>query len=176
MMKAILTIEFDKPSDLHEAVSRLRGDVKVRGESFNIVMPDRVVAGDATVNLVGDAVEKHTADVVAGANARKPRSDAGQPRAPYKPRAVKEENASPAAPATPAAGEQSTPAAAGADAKAPTFDDVKDALQKVHDKAGLGMDSCVKLLQSFGTNRVTGIKPEQFAQFVASARALVGGK
>ena len=129
---------------------------------------------------------------------RKPRSDAGQPRGPYKTTTTGEPAASepgatatsvattPAAPATPtnpaaptgseASPAASTPPSAGTSAAAGTAlteADARAALKVVSDTPGLGMQTCLGALHSFGVDRITKLPKEEYANFIAKCRKIV---
>lgn len=127
---------------------------------------------------------------------RKPRADAGKPRGPHKStttgepaaseavRAANSDAETAAAPATPtnsaapqqtghsavSAGENiAAPAAAAADPSKLTIDDVRAAIARISGTKGLGMQGCMDILKEFSVLRVTDLKQEQYAKFIASA-------
>lgn len=126
---------------------------------------------------------------------RKPRNDAGKPRGPYKTSNNAGENqaeaqagssgaaapvpvpvgvdspVSPApAPAAPVADKAESPSVATPAAAAPlTEADARAALKRINETPGLGMEAVMTHLRDFGVNRVTLLKPEQYADFVKRA-------
>lgn len=132
--------------------------------------------------------------------ARKPRSDAGKPRGPYKPRETStgEPAASepgytgegipartpPAAPATPTTSSAPAPAAASsaptstqampvAEEFPATLDGARAAMKKLNDTPGLGMDACIASLKAHGVNRISDLPQEKFAEFIKYVLAQV---
>jgi hypothetical protein len=80
-----------------------------------------------------------------------------------------------AAPATadaqaPEAQRTEPPASAAAE---PTFDDARDAMGRINATASLGMPECIAHLASFGINRISLLKKEDFARFIAEANAKI---
>jgi hypothetical protein len=127
--------------------------------------------------------------------ARKPRADAGKPRGPYKTNgepaasvpgaADATASAKPEAPATPANSAAPEKAPAEGDkpqpsgvvpataAAEPTLDDARAALARINAVPGLGMEACLAHLAEFGTDRITLLKKEHYARFIAAADAKV---
>lgn len=134
----------------------------------------------------------------AGKKPRKPRNDAGKPRGPYKtnggpaastpadqadvaassaaapvsptnaaaPAVANTDGVSPAKAESPNSGSGATPPAAAAPL---TEADARAALKRINETPGLGMEAVMAHLRDFGTNRASLLKPEQYADFIASA-------
>lgn len=104
---------------------------------------------------------------------RKPRSDAGQPRGPYKPR---EETAAPAQTVPDAAPAQSAAPAAAAPAPAApkelTIDDLKAAMTVLSKKHGI--EANMKLLAQFGTEKVSALPKDKYAAFHEAVQKAAG--
>lgn len=124
---------------------------------------------------------------------RKPRADAGKPRGPHKanndgaqapapqgqaageqqpgssPDTVSPNSAAPQAMVTSTPGGQTLPPAAAADPSKLTIDDVRAAIARISGTKGLGMQGCMDILKEFNVLRVTDLKQEQYAKFIASA-------
>jgi hypothetical protein len=60
-----------------------------------------------------------------------------------------------------------------ASAAEPTFDDARDAMGRINATASLGMPECIAHLASFGINRISLLKKEDFARFIAEANAKI---
>lgn len=133
---------------------------------------------------------------VAEKPARKPRSDAGQPRGPYNKDAapaapvapaheVKSAEPAPSAAATPtptpvtaapsAAAPQAPATSTAPSGAAPTHADATAALREMNKVKGLGMDACVGLLKDYGALSVSKLQPEQLPEFVATIKARIAG-
>lgn len=152
LMTIKITLEFGNAADAREALDKL----------FPLVV--------VSAPQLKDEVPPETPGPSADAKVRKPRADAGQTRGPYKPRAAvlpELPQALPQAqsPATPLAG----PKAADVAAEKPTFDAVKAALDKLHEKRG--MEACRTLLLKHGNGRASQIKPEDYAAVLAEIGA-----
>lgn len=85
-----------------------------------------------------------------------------------------------AAPAAAASPETAAPAPAPQQASAaanvaptpgaaPTLDDARAALGRINKTPGLGMPACMTHLQDFGVNRISAVKPEDYARFIKEA-------
>jgi hypothetical protein len=115
----------------------------------------------------------------AAKRARKGRSDAGQPRGAYKPRETAEPTPAAPEPAAPPASAQSAPAVSGpapTAAVAPTQADARAALHALNDVQGKGMDACLKVLKKFDVMRVSDMKAEKYAEFIAACQAEAAAK
>jgi hypothetical protein len=99
------------------------------------------------------------------APAEKPKNPRGRPR-----RQVADPLPEPAAP------EAEVTATPEAEAQAPaqqshTLDDVREALMGVQNKTPGDMTACLAILEKFGAKRVSEVKPEDFAGFIAACKA-----
>ena len=175
-MKATLTLEFDNAAALHAFVDRMRGKEPM---PITINIP---AGGDAQRSMTAEPAAEKT---------RKPRSDAGKPRGPYKtngePAAgeaqqetakASAESSSPTTTDSPDArvAEQRTvnPPEAGANpVGGPTLDDAKAALGRIKDTKGLGTPTCIGHLQSYGVNRISDLPKEKYAEFIKAADELI---
>ena len=189
-MKATLTLEFDNAAALHAFVDRMRSkDAPMPGAFIpaNVLGAPRPVANEPVpVQTQGAGSDK----------TRKPRSDAGKPRGPYKKgeettgeatgsdatsvaQTAPNTDASPS-PTTSAAPTPSTASAVSdaakptpSDAAEPTLDDAKAALGRIKDTKGLGTPTCIGHLQSYGVNRISDLPKEKYAEFIQAADALI---
>jgi hypothetical protein len=191
-VKASITLEFDNPASLYAAVDRLRG----KDVSFTVSIPPTAKLGDLEprpaipVTPTGEVIAQPVVE-----KTRKPRADAGKPRGPYKTNgepaasvpgaADATASAKPEAPATPANSAAPEKAPAEGDkpqpsgvvpataAAEPTLDDARAALARINAVPGLGMEACLAHLAEFGTDRITLLKKEHYARFIAAADAKV---
>ena len=125
---------------------------------------------------------------------RKPRSDAGKVRGPYKtaggaPDGTPSTTApTSAAPASPPAPEPAAPVqdgvllpeptvatpTGGAPAAADlTIDDARAALKRINNTKGLGTPVCIGHLQGFGVNRISDLPKDQYAEFIRRADEMI---
>ena len=153
-MKPSLTVQFDSLEEMQEfleAVNGLKTEIKM------VTLPTT----DATAPLPTPEGKKE----------RKPRSDAGQPRGPYK---RKEETQSPAqgdeaaAPATqtPVATPPTAPAAAAPEAPKGelTITDVRAAM------TGRSTEKNIALLKKFGAMKSSDLPTAKYADFIAACK------
>lgn len=99
-----------------------------------------------------------------GKKPRKPRSDAGQPRGPYK---TTEKSEAPAAPATVPAEKSAAPEAAGQAAE-PTIADVRAAMEVLSKKRGI--EANMKALRDYGVQRVSELPAAKYGEFIAKIK------
>lgn len=191
-MKITVTKEFGSPE---EAAAWLR---VFSGEPVHTVVVPRITSVADANELIepilgtGKALPGQTPEK----KPRKPRNDAGKPRGPYKtnggpaasePGTTADSVATtPAAPVSPTnaaapekasaeASKESTGATVGVASTAPaaaaplTEADARAALKRINQTPGLGMEAVMTHLRDFGVNRITLLKPEQYAAFIQAA-------
>lgn len=170
--------------------------VKSRDTDFVVPEPIRVDADGVAIDPVQQGMAQEPAQQTK--KPRKPRNDAGKPRGPYKtnggpaastpadqadvaassaaapvsptnaaaPAVANTDGVSPAKAESPNSGSGATPPAAAAPL---TEADARAALKRINETPGLGMEAVMAHLRDFGTNRASLLKPEQYADFIASA-------
>lgn len=150
---------------------------------------ESVMGGGRTINVLvpPPVVDVKDLDV----KIRKPRSDAGKVRGPYKlngepatsePTKLADSAAIkvavPATPPTPAAQASTVPASSAKTphaapsaptAAAPTPEDARAALKRMADTEGFGTPACIAHLKEFKVNRLSELKPESYALFIKQA-------
>lgn len=122
--------------------------------------------------------------------ARKPRSDAGQARGPYKPRdsvsAPVPPEAEPGAPSAPVGMAVTAPTAppAAASAAAPqagspgeasdlTVEALRETLGRLQKTPGKGVEACLAAIKQFGVTRISDLPKERYAEFDGYVRSLL---
>lgn len=165
MKKVTVVLEFDS---VEAAVAYLQPPVIVSSSLPALPAVGPVIGESELPEPTPPATEK---------KARKPRSDAGQPRGPYKPR-----DESPAAPvpseqhpATPQEAPGNAPAtapAAAAPSKELTIDDLKAAMTVLGKKHGI--EANMKQLKEFGVEKVSVLPKEKYAAFHEAVRKAAG--
>lgn len=182
MIKFELRIFGDSPAELYSVVDRLRG------QQQDIEVVHVAPARDDVPPVETAEQPKRT---------RKPRSDAGQARGPYKNTATPDGNgaAAPVAEAPVTAGaanvapsaavptvatvQETTIAADGqhvppaAPVAAPTEAEARAALKRINETKGLGMEACMGQLRSFNIEKISALPKEDYAQFIASCDKMV---
>lgn len=160
-MKAYLNLEFDNRTELDEYMRR-----QVGTERQAVIVPAAtpvVIEAEFTTSDVQPETPQKT---------RKPRSDAGQPRGPYKtsdkPAETVSDQQGPAVAASVAAPAPTItpPATPGA---ALTVVEARAALKRIHDTKGLGPEACIKHIQEFGVQAISKLPETMFAAFILKA-------
>jgi hypothetical protein len=154
-MKITITEEFKDVNEAHAFLERVFGGPPMVTQNISGLQQEPVAAATEPVKKL-----------------RKPRSDAGQPRGPYKttgePAASEPDTGATsvvtpsAAPATP-----TTPAVTAAQAVL-TVADVRAAMEVLNKKRGI--EANMKLLAKFGVQRASDLPKEKYAEFIDAAR------
>lgn len=197
-MKAEVTIYCDSEDELREFADR------ILSRPIPIV-PTIVGAGAAQEQKGPQGISQQAQQQAqpAATRQRKPRSDAGQPRGPYKtndgapsggqpasgaatpgtgagttagfesPRPSPQPAAPAQEPKSAAEGQSVPPATPAAADSALTEADVRAALKVVSDTAGLGMQTCMGIINSFGVDRISSLPKDQYAAFKAKCEEIV---
>ena len=182
-MKITITQDFDTPKDALAFLARVQGP-----SPASVALP-LAAAAPGVVGQPGPAVQQQT-EQPAAKKPRKGRSDAGQPRGPYKTTgAAAPETAGASQPTTPgttASTAGSAPAAASTTSAAPakssaveppqaasapttadwTLETVRAEMAKLHALPNKGTTACLAALKHFGTARISDLPKERYAEFV----------
>ena len=190
-MKITITKEFETVEEAYAFLERM-ADKQVVFSQVNDPTswtPTVVLDGRAGVPLPG--MQPPMPDPVNTKKPRKPRSDAGRVRGPYKtaggapdgtppneiPSTAAPTSAAPASPPAPASEPSAGPAgltlAAAEVDKELTIDDARAALKRINDTKGLGTPVCIGHLQAFGVNRISDLPANMYEDFIFRADEMI---